>query len=209
MVTFVRAVARMAMLCVAFGAVAFPVESQEAAGNSISYTYDDLGRLTSVVYSDGIVHRYTYDAVGNRKTHVVEGALPALRLWNGDGVEASGSDHKNDGKIWFTIWRTGYSSVPVSVGYETYVCTGSGADEGACELATAATPGRYGGRSSFQLVADNPFYLRALVGEKGADMVEVPGQRREPTGGSSTGLGLEHRSGDGGGRLPLLFRAMA
>lgn len=31
----------------------------------IVYTYDELNRLTSVHYSDGVVVSYTYDAAGN------------------------------------------------------------------------------------------------------------------------------------------------
>ena len=38
-----------------------------------SYTYDDLNRLTSVTYSNGITVSYTYDALGNRTSKKVTG----------------------------------------------------------------------------------------------------------------------------------------
>lgn len=41
---------------------------------SATYSYDSLGRLTRVEYSSGVVIEYTYDAAGNRSSHVVSGA---------------------------------------------------------------------------------------------------------------------------------------
>jgi YD repeat-containing protein len=41
-----------------------------AASGSVTYVYDDLGRLVEVVYDDGTVIEYTYDAAGNRETTV-------------------------------------------------------------------------------------------------------------------------------------------
>jgi YD repeat-containing protein len=46
-----------------------PVAAHAASG-SVSYVYDDLGRLVEVVYDDGTTITYTYDAVGNRETTV-------------------------------------------------------------------------------------------------------------------------------------------
>lgn len=50
------------------GAVACAVVLMPKAGQtqSLAYTYDALGRLTSVTYPGGIVTTYTYDAAGNR-----------------------------------------------------------------------------------------------------------------------------------------------
>ncbi|MBN9694429.1 MAG: RHS repeat protein [Zoogloea sp.] len=45
-----------------------------AHAGSASYTYDTLGRLTQVSYSNGTVIAYSYDAAGNRSTVVVSGA---------------------------------------------------------------------------------------------------------------------------------------
>ena len=39
-----------------------------------TYTYDDLNRLTSVTYSNGVTVSYTYDALGNRTSKKVTGA---------------------------------------------------------------------------------------------------------------------------------------
>jgi len=45
-----------------------------AYAGSASYTYDNLGRLVKVVYSNGVIIAYTYDAAGNRTATVVTGA---------------------------------------------------------------------------------------------------------------------------------------
>lgn len=42
--------------------------------NSVSYTYDDLNRLTQVTYGNGVVITYTYDEVGNRTQIMTAGA---------------------------------------------------------------------------------------------------------------------------------------
>jgi YD repeat-containing protein len=52
----------------------FMLISATAWAGSASYTYDTLGRLTQVKYSNGVVIQYTYDAAGNRTTQVIKGA---------------------------------------------------------------------------------------------------------------------------------------
>ncbi|MBC8037212.1 MAG: RHS repeat protein [Rhizobiales bacterium] len=42
--------------------------SQIASANADTYTYDALGRLKSVTYSDGSTITYAYDPAGNRTT---------------------------------------------------------------------------------------------------------------------------------------------
>ena len=44
------------------------------AQDTVSYTYDALGRLTSVTYSSGTVITYSYDAAGNRLAKTITGA---------------------------------------------------------------------------------------------------------------------------------------
>jgi YD repeat-containing protein len=48
--------------------------SANALAGSATYTYDNLGRLTRIAYSNGVVITYTYDAAGNRTAVVTTGA---------------------------------------------------------------------------------------------------------------------------------------
>ena len=41
-------------------------------GATVTYTYDNLNRLTKVVYGDGTTEEFTYDAAGNRLSQVVQ-----------------------------------------------------------------------------------------------------------------------------------------
>lgn len=45
-----------------------------ALAGSAAHTYDSLGRLTKVTYSNGTVITYAYDAAGNRSSVVTTGA---------------------------------------------------------------------------------------------------------------------------------------
>lgn len=50
-------------------ATAFMLLGQQALAGSVNYTYDPLGRLATLVYSNGVTTTtvtYTYDAAGNR-----------------------------------------------------------------------------------------------------------------------------------------------
>ena len=57
----------------AVGALA-AVAAASAFAGSVAYTYDSLGRVIRVAYSNGVVITYTYDAAGNRTAYVVTGA---------------------------------------------------------------------------------------------------------------------------------------
>jgi YD repeat-containing protein len=50
--------------------MALMVSTAHAATGSVSYVYDDLGRLVEVVYDDGTIIQYTYDAAGNREATI-------------------------------------------------------------------------------------------------------------------------------------------
>ena len=43
---------------------------QPAHAGQVSYQYDALGRVVRVVYPNGVIVEYTYDASGNRVTVV-------------------------------------------------------------------------------------------------------------------------------------------
>lgn len=71
----IRSLARVVV--VLFFLAPFPVYG-------VDYSYDDLDRLTQVVYDDGTVVTYTYDAAGNRLTKDV------LEDRDGDGIVYAG-----------------------------------------------------------------------------------------------------------------------
>ena len=83
---------------------------QQATTVTIDYVYDPLKRLTEANYPNGDYYRYTYDAVGNRKTQTTFiGGLTSTTTYNYDhanrlkfvdGVEYEYDDNgnlKNDG----------------------------------------------------------------------------------------------------------------
>ena len=60
--------------------------SADGASGSASYTYDQLGRVTTALYDNGVCVTYVYDANGNRtsQTNTVSGT-PESPTW-GSGV---------------------------------------------------------------------------------------------------------------------------
>lgn len=76
---------------------------QAFSQTSVSYTYDNLNRLTKATYSNGVTVTYTYDALGNRQVHKVVGASsltytisvsvtpPGSGTVTGGGVYSSGA----------------------------------------------------------------------------------------------------------------------
>ena len=64
------------LLTVALLALAAP-----ACAEDVSYTYDALGRLTSVTYSGGTVITYSYDAAGNRTVVTTGGGGTPGSTW--------------------------------------------------------------------------------------------------------------------------------
>ncbi|MCP5433501.1 MAG: RHS repeat protein [Alphaproteobacteria bacterium] len=64
-----------AALALGFGA--FAAFLGLANAQSVSYTYESLGRLTSATYSDGRVIEYSYDPAGNRTEVVKTGVTNA------------------------------------------------------------------------------------------------------------------------------------
>ena len=73
MKTWIRRMSGMNLRKLIFGAVIALVATAAFAG-SVTYTYDSLGRLSNVTYSNGVVITYSYDAAGNRTSFVVIGS---------------------------------------------------------------------------------------------------------------------------------------
>ena len=76
--------ARMRWGALIFFAFAVLVPSGSIA--SAIYTYDQLGRLTTAFYDNGVCVAYAYDANGNRTSQInTLGGTPASPIW-GSGV---------------------------------------------------------------------------------------------------------------------------
>lgn len=57
------------MILMSLSVILFIVTSSIVSfAETITYTYDDLNRLTNVDHGNGIITKYTYDAAGNRLT---------------------------------------------------------------------------------------------------------------------------------------------
>ncbi|OJW61547.1 MAG: hypothetical protein BGO57_12650 [Sphingomonadales bacterium 63-6] len=86
------------------------------ASETITYTYDALGRLTKVEsagdVNNGQVTSTSYDAAGNRTNQQVTGAGPGPARLAIDSVSATEGDN-----LVFTVTRTGNVATAVSVSY--------------------------------------------------------------------------------------------
>lgn len=56
----------ISLATVAVAAASVSVIGVSAHAGTVSYTYDELGRLKTVTYSTGVTITYSYDANGNR-----------------------------------------------------------------------------------------------------------------------------------------------
>lgn len=109
---------RYATLCAAgtLVAVALGVTEHRALAQTVTYEYDNLGRVSSAAYADGTVIQYSYDAVGNRTVYTVSRptAVGALQL-----ASAAASVSEGGAGVTLTVIRTGGSYGAASVGYST------------------------------------------------------------------------------------------
>ena len=64
----------MGRLSLAFALLVMMISAVPTEAGTISYTYDQLGRLSQAAYPSGAVIRYAYDANGNRTSYVVTGS---------------------------------------------------------------------------------------------------------------------------------------
>jgi uncharacterized protein RhaS with RHS repeats len=74
--SYVRVRSPLSMtMAVAYGCVLLFTSAAAYCETSASYTYDALGRIVSIVYTDGVkttTVTYSYDASGNRASMVVK-----------------------------------------------------------------------------------------------------------------------------------------
>ena len=104
---------------------------QTFAQTKVTYTYDDLNRLTSVAYGNGVTVTYTYDALGNRTSKKVTGSAAttytisvAVTPKGSGSVSGGGTYNKgttvklnavaNDGYE-FSKWNDGVTTNPRTV----------------------------------------------------------------------------------------------
>lgn len=92
------------------------------AGETVTYSYDALGRLTATSSSgtvnNGVATGIGYDPAGNRSSYAVSGAAgppPAA----GSSFAASDAATTEGSALVFTISRTGGTAAAASVGYAT------------------------------------------------------------------------------------------
>lgn len=58
----------------------------EASGASVTYTYDEVGRVRTAAYDNGVCIAYAYDANGNRTSQAITlGGAPTTPTW-GSGI---------------------------------------------------------------------------------------------------------------------------
>lgn len=110
------------------------------AAAAVLYTYDDLGRVTSITYDDGKRVTYTYDPAGNRTQHIVDEVVNqppvavndalAIVLTSAIGLAsplANDSDPNNDLLIVQSVTTPSLGSAVIGGGgsYVTYTYTAS------------------------------------------------------------------------------------
>ena len=104
---------------------------QTFAQTKVTYTYDDLNRLTSVAYDNGVTVTYTYDALGNRTSKKVTGSAASTYTINvavtpkgsgnvtGGGTYNKGTTVKLNGVAnegyEFSKWNDGVTTNPRTV----------------------------------------------------------------------------------------------
>jgi len=70
-----RAFATVAVLATLAGGI--PV----ASSATIAFNYDNLGRLTTAIYDNGLCVTYSYDANGNRTAITTIATTPGSPIW--------------------------------------------------------------------------------------------------------------------------------
>lgn len=76
---------RLPLLC------AILLAAHPALAGNAAFTYDALDRVTHAVTGDGAVTDYSYDAAGNRTSHVVQAAITKFALTVAKGGSGSGT----------------------------------------------------------------------------------------------------------------------
>ena len=59
------------LLCLTFAMAVFASSPGHAVSGSVTYIYDDLGRLVQISYDNGTIIQIDYDPAGNRTVRVI------------------------------------------------------------------------------------------------------------------------------------------
>jgi Calx-beta domain-containing protein len=81
---------------------------------SVTYQYDNLGRVKAVVYDDGTRSDFVFDSTGNRTSVTSSGPTGSVQL-----TAATASIAENGGSLTVTVSRTGGAFGAASVNYGT------------------------------------------------------------------------------------------
>lgn len=128
------------------------------------YSYDAIGRLTKVGYTDGTVISYTYDSVGNRLSQVISNpsiALPTIGADKTNLTFSASAGQASAGTQIITIRNTGSGALQwnavASVSWIS-ITPGSGTDAGVVNVSASASnlaPGSYTGNVMIFASASN------------------------------------------------------
>jgi YD repeat-containing protein len=99
----------IAALCLAALLPVTTISPAQAVGTA-TYSYDALGRLSSVDYGNGVTITYAYDASGNRTSQVVNAAVGGGLIWSAAVTPCTSN-------CWgSTVWSGTGDHAPVAVG---------------------------------------------------------------------------------------------
>jgi len=103
--------------CVSAAALAVALCASARASETITYTYDALGRVTGVAHAGSVNNALqsaiTYDAAGNRSNYTITGGATVPSLSIADASVTEG------GNLVFTVTRAGATGIAISVNYAT------------------------------------------------------------------------------------------
>lgn len=168
-----RALLAKAMLTSVLGGL---LQARHAEAETVDYTYDDLGRISTVTYSNGATITYAYDPAGNRTTLTQTGPIAANLSASPTSISSGGSSTLT----WSTTNATSASInngvgavTPVAGGSvsvsptttTTYTLTAANASGSTTSQATVTVSSGF--NQTIQITGSGPVNLRTLANTAG------------------------------------------